>query len=333
MRWSALKALHVDQEAPTLGEEAEDQPARRFKGDFRGSTPDDRSGEILDSRYRLIRQIGHGGVGTVYEGMHMVTGRRVAVKLLLPSALSDPRCVVRFYREARAATAIHSERICEVLDMRPLGQGEPFLVMEYLDGEPLSKLLARESLQVSAATGIARQVLVGLAAAHEAGIIHRDIKPGNIFLVQASGDRLEVKLVDFGVSKSATDGIGSRKLTERGMSVGTPRYMSPEQARGEAGLGPKTDIFAVGVVLYESLTGKRPFDGSRFHEIVAKLMRGSPVPPRSIRPSLPVELEEIVLKALALDPAERFDTAWEMAAALEAFCAEPLSSALIAQRG
>lgn len=318
-------ALGVERRAPTSGYDPDDQLARRLEGSSLESPPIDRSGELLDSRYLLIRLVGQGGMGAVYEGLHVVTGRQVAVKLLLPGALDAPRCVARFYREARAATAIRSKRICEVLDMSPLGRGEPFLVLEYLDGEPLSHLLDEDVLEVPEATSIATQVLEGLAAAHEEGIVHRDIKPGNIFLVDLGGDQPEVKLVDFGISKSMGNRLGSRKLTERGISLGTIWYMSPEQARGDPKVGPKTDIFSVGVVLYEALTGKRPFEGARFHEVLASLLRGSPLRPRLIRPDLPAELDEILLKALARNPAKRYESAREMAAALEPFCTEQRS--------
>jgi serine/threonine-protein kinase len=277
----------------------------------------DRSGEVLDGRYALVRLIGEGGMGQVYEGRHLVTGRRVAVKFLLDTLSGNAEAVGRFYREARAATAIGSDNICQVLDMRPPEQGQPYLVLEYLDGEPLADRLAREAcLTIPDALDIMVQVLEALQAAHNAGIVHRDIKPENIFLITRRGRRPAVKLLDFGISKFTESGRENLSLTRTGSVLGTPYYMSPEQARGDRSIGPLSDIYSTGVILYEALTGAVPFDAEAFSALVVKIVSASPEHPSDRRADLPRGLGDIVLKGFAREEGGRFQSAAEFAQAL-----------------
>jgi serine/threonine-protein kinase len=276
----------------------------------------DRSGEVLDGRYRLDRLLGEGGIGQVYEGKHLITGRRVAVKFLLDEVANNAQVVGRFYREARAAAAIGSEHICEVLDMRPPEQGRPFLVMEFLDGEDLRTILDRKiRLSLQDVIEIFSQVLDGLAAAHDAGIVHRDIKPENIFLVRQAAGAPLVKLLDFGVSKYDS-GLEDGKLTMVGTILGSPSYMSPEQASGAVDLGPAADLYSVGVVLYEVLTGEVPFDAPTFTALVIKIATEPSPDPCEGRDWVPRELGDVVLKAMSREPEWRYPSARAMRAAL-----------------
>ena len=284
----------------------------------------DRSGEVLDGRYRLDKLLGEGGIGQVYVGAHVITGRKVAVKFLHDAVSDNAEIVGRFYREARAATAIGSKHICEVLDMRPPEQGQPFLVMEYLEGEDLRVRLQREMrIEPAEAVEIFHQILDGLAAAHDAAIVHRDIKPENIFLLDESAKPSTakkadnsplVKILDFGVSKYHAG--EDSELTVAGAILGSPHYMSPEQAGGDIELGPPADIYSVGVMLHEVLTGEVPFDAPSFSALVIKIATEAPPHAADVRPGLPRELGDIALKAMARAAGDRYATAREMRAAL-----------------
>jgi serine/threonine-protein kinase len=277
-----------------------------------------RTGEILDGRYELTRLLGEGGMGQVYAGKHVVTGRKVAVKFLLSELADNSEMIERFYREARAATAVGSEHICEVLDMQPPEKGDPFLVMEYLDGMSLKERLQRQKrLPVVEATNIILQVLEALYAAHKAGIVHRDIKPENIFLVQRPDRPILVKLLDFGISKfNPLGGDEDHSLTKTGTVLGTPYYMSPEQASGDRTVGPLSDLYAVGVILYEALTGRVPFDAESFSALVVKIVTHTPPHPSDISPEISRNLGDLVLRAMARNPVDRYQSCKDMAEAL-----------------
>ena len=283
----------------------------------------DRSGEVLDGRYQLVRLIGEGGMGQVYEGLHLVTGRKVAVKFLLEELSHNAEAVSRFYREARAATSIGSEHICQVLDMRPPEQGAPFLVLELLEGETLADRLAREAcLSIPDTLDVVVQTCDALQAAHEAGIVHRDIKPENVFLVSRSGRGPWVKLLDFGISKFAEGSPESFSLTRTGAVLGTPYYMSPEQARADRAIGPLSDVYSVGVILYQALTGEVPFDAEAFSALVVKIVSSTPEHPCELRADLPRPLGDLVLRAFARDESDRYQSAAELGTALRAFASE-----------
>jgi eukaryotic-like serine/threonine-protein kinase len=276
----------------------------------------DYSGQTLDGRYRLIKILGQGGMGAVYLGQHIVIGRQVAIKFLHAEFASNPDVVKRFYREAQAAAAIRQRNIIEVLDVGVAPWNEPFLVMEYLEGESLAAMLERAGpVDLPVACGVVEPALLALAAAHAQGIVHRDLKPENIFLVCREGEPPVVKLIDFGVSKFTKSGDNT-KLTQTGSLLGTPSYMSPEQARGLAEVDLRSDLYAMGVILYQMLSGRLPYLGANYNELLIKLLTEDPTPPREANPDFPPEAEPLVKRAMAKSAGDRFQTAHEMLEAL-----------------
>jgi serine/threonine-protein kinase len=258
---------------------------------------------MLDDKYRIERLIATGGMGAVYLGTHIKLRKRVAIKVLNP-LLSTAPMVERFHREAITASQIGHEGIAQVTDMGTSSEGEPFLVMEYLEGESLaSRLEASGPLGVEDACELGCSILSPLSAAHRAGIIHRDLKPDNVFLVRQSRGEM-VKLLDFGISRAS--GLDPKfRLTMTGLVLGTPYYMSPEQARGESEITPAADLYAFGVILYEMLVGEVPIRADNYNQLMYRVMIGDFARPREQRPDLPEKLERIILRALAQDPADR----------------------------
>ncbi len=277
-------------------------------------------GRTIDEKYCPTAILGEGGMGTVYEAQHLLMERSVALKVLHPLFASDPDVVRRFQQEAQAAGSIGHPNICEIYDAGQLDDGSPYLVMKRLLGETLADRLEREKvLPVALMVDIASQVLSALGAAHEKGIVHRDIKPDNIFLVERAGFGPMVKLLDFGISKNvANEGL---HLTRTGVVMGTPYYMAPEQARGEF-VDARIDLYAVGAVLYESSTGRRPFDSDDLAELLRLVLFETPRPPRELRPSLPETFALVVERAIAKDRTERYQTAQEFMVALSTLRAE-----------
>ncbi|MCG5053914.1 MAG: protein kinase [Myxococcales bacterium] len=268
-------------------------------------------GTVLAGRYEIIRRIGEGGMGAVYEARHTVIGKRVAVKVLLERLVEKRELVARLLKEARLASAIGHENIVDVTDYGTTEDARSFVVMEYLEGEPLSALLAREApLPVERCLHIIKQVASALGAAHDKGIVHRDIKPENIYLVRRSDEDF-VKVVDFGVSKavrSADEGPETLRLTRTGILLGTPLYMSPEQARGEEDIDARADVWAVGVVFYECLTGEVPFRANNYLQVISQVLNNEVIVPSKLLPELgiPVAVETVVMKALAKSREERY---------------------------
>ncbi|HVY46582.1 MAG TPA: serine/threonine-protein kinase, partial [Minicystis sp.] len=239
-------------------------------------------GQVIDGKYKLVRLLGSGGMGAVYEGENLRIRRRVAIKMLHAAVSSQAETVARFEREAQAAGQIGSEHICEVLDLGVLPDGTRYMVMEYLEGETLTARIERGGrLTPAASIPLLVQVLEGLGAAHAAGIIHRDLKPDNVWIVpQRGGMRDFVKILDFGVSKfTQAAGGDEMKMTRAGTVMGTPYYMSPEQARGGQ-IDARTDLYALGVVLYQATTGQVPFDAATFNELLFKIVLEAPAPPQ-----------------------------------------------------
>jgi hypothetical protein len=261
------------------------------------------AGDLLGGKYRIGARLGEGGMGAVFAAENIDIGRRVAIKVLHPDYASDQDLAARFRQEARAAAAIGHPGIVDVLDLGVTESGSTYIVMERLDGETLGGRVAREGrLPVAEAVRVVDAVLDALAAAHAAGIIHRDLKPDNVFL-PARGP-VAAKLLDFGISKFA-GGDGDVALTQSGVVMGTPLYMSPEQARGERAIGAATDIYAVGAILYEALAGRPPFHGRSYNEVIARVMMEPHPPLGSKRPETPPALCALVDAMLAKDPAER----------------------------
>jgi serine/threonine-protein kinase len=277
---------------------------------------DSHVGTVLDGRYRVERLLGEGGMGSVYEGRHVLVGKRVAIKMLHAEYATNEEILKRFYREAQSAAAIGHKNIIDIYDVGVTAKNEPYIAMEYLEGEDLEGMLEREgALTVEAACGVLEPALLALAAAHSKGIVHRDLKPANIFLVRGEGGAPVVKLIDFGISK--VTGGGSNKLTQTGTLLGTPAYMSPEQARGDQDVDHRTDVYAMGVILYQMLTGQLPFTGDNYNTLLIKVLTESARPPREINPSIPAEAETLVLRELSKDAGARSQSAMELLGGLQ----------------
>jgi hypothetical protein len=275
-------------------------------------------GETLGGKYRVLQQIGRGGMGVVYEAEHLGLGKRVAIKLMLEKYTGDTEAVARFHREAFAAGRIGNPHIIEIFDMGKAPDGRSFVVMELLSGFPLAKVLEMSgALPPWRAVQIMRQVLRAVEAAHAKGIIHRDLKPDNIFLIRQGDDQDFVKLLDFGISKvlNVEEQVAITTLTTTGVVMGTPLYMAPEQALGNR-VDRHADIYACGVILYEMLAGRPPFDGPTYAALVGKLLTAAPPPLGELRPGLPASLVRAVHRALEKEPGDRFDSAEQFAAAL-----------------
>ena len=269
-------------------------------------------GATVAGRYQIIRRIGEGGMGAVYEAKHAIIGKRVAVKVLLEKFLTKSDFVARLLQEARLASAIGHEHIVDVTDFGTTDDGRAFVVMEFLEGESLAQLVMREApLPVERALRIARQVASALQAAHAKGIVHRDIKPENIYLIQR-GDGDFIKVVDFGISKAVKstqgDDAPDYRLTHTGLLLGTPLYMSPEQARGEEDLDHRVDVWALGVLLYECLTGEVPFRANNYLGIISQVLTRDAPPPSRLRPELGISeaVETVVMHAMEKDRARRY---------------------------
>jgi len=276
-----------------------------------------RSGESVGN-YRLLGAIGSGGMGMVYVAEHLLLGRRAAIKFLHAHVSREPDMVERFFNEARAASAVKHPGIVEVYDFG-YHDGRAYLVMEYLDGESLlSHLRVEGTMTVERTLGITRKVSSALAAAHDAGVIHRDLKPDNIFLVRDTPDtpadaRGRVCLLDFGVAKLVRgDGSFSAQATASGVLVGTPAYMSPEQCKGSGQVDGRSDLYALGCVLYGMLAGRPPFVGEGGGDVIAHHIFVAPEPPSAHSPHVPPELDAIVMKLLEKDPKKRFQSAREL---------------------
>ncbi len=280
----------------------------------------DISGTLLLDRYRLLKKLGEGGMGTVYLAEHVTIKKRCAIKLLNPEYAHKEELVQRFLQEARAASMIAHENVVEITDFGAAPNGSVFFVMEMLVGEDLSDTIKREApMPWSRVAPIALQICRALGAAHSKGIVHRDMKPENCFRVDRHGNADFIKVLDFGIAKVTSDdpdGTGGR-LTSTGMIFGTPTYMSPEQAQGQR-VDLRSDIYALGVILYELLTGKVPFSADNFMGILTKHMFDDPPAPSVAAPNAGIspEVEAIVLKCLQKDRAFRFQTMEELGAAI-----------------
>ncbi len=279
-------------------------------------------GAVIDDRYRVIRRIGEGGMGIVYEVEHVVIEKRLALKVLRDDYSSRPEVVARFRQEAKSASRIGNEHIVDISDFGETPGGASYFVMELLDGEDLANVLAREgTLPLSRAADIVTQCARALAAAHTKGIVHRDMKPENVFLTKRESRPDFVKIVDFGIAKMSdieTEGQPGRKLTKTGMIFGTPEYMSPEQAAGKS-LDHRVDIYALGVIFFELLTGRVPFSGDTFMGVLTQHMFEAPPALVAANPNLkvPDSVEQFVRRALAKDAGDRFQTCDELISGMD----------------
>jgi hypothetical protein len=272
------------------------------------------AGQIIEGKYRIVRLLGEGGMGAVYEGENVRIHRKVAIKVLHAGVANNPDVVQRFEREAQAAGRIGSEHIVEVLDLGSLTDGDRFMVMEYLDGVSLGQRIeGRGKLTPVELAPIALQLLEGLGAAHGAGIIHRDLKPDNVFLVPSKKGQTDyVKILDFGISKfSPLASDSGMSMTRTGAVMGTPFYMSPEQAKGAKDMDHRSDLYSAGVILYQAVTGQLPFNAETFNELIFKIVLDVVPPPEQLVPDLDPNFASIIRKAMAREPAQRFQTAQE----------------------
>jgi CheY-like chemotaxis protein len=265
-------------------------------------------------QYVVKTKLGEGGMGVVYEAIHPKLEKRVALKTLHPRYVEDAELVARFVREARAAARIRHPHVVDVTDVG-MADGAPYLVMELLEGESLASRIAREApLPAATAVDLLLPVCSALEAVHQTGVLHRDLKPENVFLARSAGSSgVHPKVLDFGIARIAGDDV---RLTGRAQLIGTPFYMSLEQAKDPTSVDPRADQYALGVILYECVTGTRPFPGDSASEILTALVIGQPKPPRSIVPSLSPSLEAVIQRAMAQRADDRFPSVRALGAAL-----------------
>jgi eukaryotic-like serine/threonine-protein kinase len=282
-------------------------------------------GQILLGKYRIERVLGMGGMGVVVAATHVTLEERVAIKFLLPHALSNPEAVARFLREARAAVRIKSEHIARVTDVGQLENGSPYMIMEYLDGADLGTIAhQRGALSIDDSVEYVLQACEALAEAHALGIIHRDLKPANLFVVRRADGTPSVKVLDFGISKltglSASSGSGSDlSMTKTSTIMGSPLYMSPEQMASARDVDARTDLWALGAILYELLTGKVPFQADTITQLCAMILQQPPPPLRNLRPDAPEALQAIIARCLEKDRNLRFANVADFANSLSPF--------------
>jgi serine/threonine protein kinase len=282
-------------------------------------------GQIVNGKYRIERQIGRGGMGIVLAATHLQLEHLVAIKVMRRDLGMDDKALDRLLMEARSAARIRSEHVARVLDVGTLDNGSPFIVMEYLDGENLADLLDREgALEIDQAASFLMQCCLALAEVHVAEMVHRDLKPGNLFIARLPDGSPSVKIVDFGISKqigSARDGAA----TTSPQVLGSPYYMSPEQMRAES-VDERSDIWGLGAILFEMLTGRPPFIGDTLPEVYAAVLNDAPPPVDSLRSGVPAGLDDIVQRCLEKDPAQRFCDVADLAEALAPYAGSTAQS-------
>jgi serine/threonine protein kinase len=282
------------------------------------SSPSPDVGAILGGRYRVLRRIGEGGMGVVVEAENSITGKRVAIKWMHPQVAARPEATERFLREARASARVRHPNVVDVYDAVHEGN-TCFLVMELLDGEPLSALLARGGMPAHELISLLLDAMRGVSAAHKQGVIHRDIKPDNIFLAEETDRAIRIpKVLDFGISKVA--GSDAMSLTRTGATLGTPMYMSFEQICGAKDIDARTDVYAFGVILYEALTGQPPYHAESFPELIVKISSTRPTSPKTLRPDIPSSLDRLVQRAMAKERDERVASRDVLIRELAPFC-------------
>jgi serine/threonine protein kinase len=281
-----------------------------------------REGQVLAGKYQVERVLGVGGMGAVVAAHHLQLDTKVALKFLLPAMLEHPEAVGRFAREARAAVKITSEHVARVFDVGTLESGAPYLVMEFLEGGDLgSRLRQRGPLPIDEAVEFVLQACIAIAEAHSLGIVHRDLKPANLFCVRRTDGSHIVKVLDFGISKAtqlSASGLGS-SMTQTSTVMGSPLYMSPEQMQSTRDVDAQTDIWALGITLYELLAGVTPFTGESYAEIAIRVATAPFSPLRSHRPDAPAGLEAVVASCLEKDTRKRASDVAELAQALAPF--------------
>ena len=287
-----------------------------------------RPGEILLGKYRVEEVIGVGGMGCVVRASHLYLQQPVAIKILLPNMVESQSTVQRFMREAQATVKLRSEHIARVMDVSTMHDGTPVMVMEYLDGYDLNQILRHHGPQMpQAVVDLMLQACEGIAEAHALGIIHRDIKPSNFFITRRPDGSNLLKILDFGISKAAGDGLS--ELTGTQTVIGTPTYMAPEQMQTARSTDPRSDIWSMGVVMYQLLAGRPPFEAENYAQLVLMVAKDPPAP---LTTPLPGGLLNIVLRCLEKDPKNRMQTVGELARMLAPYASDPLSAQQSAER-
>ena len=317
---ATISSQRQEMDTPTITGGGDEMPRTPPPGsELEDWSVDQFIGKILANRYKVIERIGIGGFGAVFSAEDTKIGKRVAVKVLAPELVSDSAMLTRFRKEAEAASKVGHENIIDITDFDRTVTGYYFLVMELLEGTDLGSIIREGNrLPISRILGVMIQVCRALYAAHNKGIVHRDLKPGNIFLIDRGSNQDFVKLLDFGISKFLEMDDESSRLTKTGQIIGTPLYMSPEQALGEEDLDHRVDVYSLGVIMYELITGQPPFTAVNYLGIIAQHASDPPRPPSKVRPDLeiPPQVETIILKAMAKQPGERFSTMAEMEGAM-----------------
>lgn len=278
-----------------------------------------RAGQVISGRYAVMRLIGKGGMAVVVAARHTTLGEHVAIKILHPRLAKDTEGSERFFREARATARIRSEHVVRVQDVGRTDEGLPYIVMELLRGADLGQVLTAGPLAVTSAVDYVLQASEALAEAHAIGIVHRDLKPSNLWLSQRPDGAPLVKVLDFGISKLSAEVEGDAKLTETQSIFGSPMYMSPEQIRSAKRVDHRTDVWAIGVVLYELLTGGLPFEADTAASALASITADEPAPLRGLRPDAPPGLEAAILHCLRKDVSKRCQSLAELAGLLAPF--------------
>jgi eukaryotic-like serine/threonine-protein kinase len=294
-------------------------------------------GDVLAGKYRVERVLGIGGMGVVVAATHLQLGRPVALKLMLPDTAASSETAARFIQEARAAAEVQSEHVVRVLDVGALDDGSPFMVMEFLRGNDFARLLRTHGpLPIVDVAGYILQACEAVAEAHALGIVHRDLKPANLFLTTRADGSPLVKVLDFGISKltrsGSRDGSAGLSLTKSQTTMGTPLYMSPEQLRSTRSVGPGTDIWALGCILYELLAGRPAFFATSAEALGALIATGPAPRIRDVRPEVPAALEDVILRCLEKDPGERLASIGELARMIGPFAPADVAS-LVARVG
>ncbi|MGH7438680.1 MAG: serine/threonine-protein kinase [Polyangiaceae bacterium] len=283
-----------------------------------------RAGTVIAGKYRVEGVIGEGGMGTVLVARHEILDIRVAVKVLSAELSHQPNLVARFLQEARAVARLKSEHVARVMDVGTLGDNQPYIVMELLEGEDLERRLQRGPLSITDAADFILQTLEAMAHAHGIGIVHRDLKPANLFATVATDGREMIKVLDFGIAKltgnvGRADGSRSGAVTAEHNALGSPSYMAPEQVRASREVDRRADIWALGAILYELLTAKTAFGGETLGEIFGAVLHSTPAPLRGLRPGVPEGLEEVIARCLQRAPEDRFADVAELARAIAPF--------------
>ena len=274
-------------------------------------------GTLVEQRYRVEALLGEGGMGVVCRALDVTNSKVVALKFMRADAMARPDALSRFVREAQVLLKMESPHVARVLDVGNLPSHEPFIVMEYLRGEDLKSRLDRTGpLTVRQVLNLARQLCAALVAAHEQGVLHRDLKPANLFVACDDDGQEQLKVLDFGISKLLEGQAGLHALTTEATVLGSPQYMSPEQMMSGSRADARSDLWSFGVVLFELLTGKGPFEGEALPEICAHVLTSPATPLHELRPDVPLTLSELVARCLRKDPVERYQSARELATAL-----------------